>query len=465
MKRNNRLLWVLLGLSGCGGSNDDNPAMKTCSLTAPAASCTNGQVCEDAAGHPTCVAPVVVRGKVLAVDGSPVVGAVVAALDANDAPATGTAMTAADGSYELGVAVARTVQGLPIAMKIKLRASAAGFSTFPSGLRRSLPLELSAAMAADGKLVFRNSATDLVLDAIAAAGELGSITGAVQGDPGKRGVLVVAEGPAVLTGVSAADGAYVLFNAPPGAYTVRGYASGVQLNPALATVAASARTTSVDLSPRAVPLGTVAGSVSIVDAPGASMTSVVLVVASTFNEALKRGEVPPGLRAPKADAPSISGAFTITDVPDGEYVVLAAFENDGLVRDPDTAIGGTQIQRAIIGDGGRQAVLGAGFKLTGALTVLQPGAGEAPDMMANNPTFSWKDDSSEDRYVVEVIDGRGTIVWTHELAKVTGGDVNVVYAGPPLARGTLYQFRATSYRKNNIPISQTEDLRGVFFMQ
>jgi hypothetical protein len=30
-------------------------------------------------------------------------------------------------------------------------------------------------------------------------------------------------------------------------------------------------------------------------------------------------------------------------VPDGKYVALAAFENDGLVRDPDTSIGGTQI--------------------------------------------------------------------------------------------------------------------------
>ena len=111
-----------------------------------------------------------------------------------------------------------------------------------------------------------------------------------------------------------------------------------------------------------MPVGSVSGSVSIVNAPGGSMTSVVLVVASTFNEAMKRGEVPPGLRAPKAGVPSVSGAFAIDGVPDGNYVVLAAFENDSLVRDPDTSIGGTQIQRVQIGDGNRQVALSAGSR-------------------------------------------------------------------------------------------------------
>jgi hypothetical protein len=463
MKRKGLLVWVLLGLGGCGSKDDQQ--MQMCSLAAPVSSCMNGQVCEEAAGKPTCVAPVVVRGRVTAVDGSGVPGALVAALDGNDAAATGTTLSADDGAYELRVPVARMADGQPVAMKIKLRAAAAGFAAFPSGLRRSLPLELSAAAPAEGKLILRNSATDLVLDAIAGAGGLGSITGTVLADPGKRGVLVVAEGPAVLTGVSDSDGAYVLFNAPPGMYSVRGYAAGVQLNAASATVAAGARTMGADLTVRPGPLGTVAGTVNIVNASGGSMTSVVLVVASTFNEALKRGEVPPGLRAPRGDAPSVSGAFTIADVPDGQYVVLAAFENDGLVRDPDTAIGGTQIQRATVGDGGRQVTLSAGFKLTGALAVVSPGAGDAPEVMTSNPTFSWKDDSSEDRYVLEVIDGNGTVIWMRELPRVTGGDVNVPYEGPALTKGKLYQFRATSYRKNNIPISQTEDLRGVFLMQ
>jgi hypothetical protein len=420
---------VLLGLVGCGGDE----AQET---------------------------PLVVQGRILDPAGRPIAGAIVTALDGNEAPVSPAATSGMDGSYELRIAH-DTAAALT---QVKLRAAAAGYETFPSGLRRSLPLSISGAVTLNGKLVLPDGATDIVLTPLANAAGLGSISGTVRAD--KRGVLVVAEGPAALTAISDADGAYVIFNVPAGSYTVAGYAAGVQLEGAMVTVAAGARVSGVDLALRQALLGSVAGSVSIVNAPGGSMTSVVLVVASTFNEALKRGEVPPGLRAPKGGAPNVSGAFTIGDVPDGSYFVLAAFENDGLVRDPDTAIGGTQIQRVELGDGGRQKTLAAGFKITEGLTVMQPGAGDVPEAVAGNPTFMWKDDSSEDRYALDVIDTHGNVVWSNpQLPGASGGNVSVPYAGPPLARGMLYQFRVTSFRKNNIPISQTEDLRGVFLAQ
>jgi hypothetical protein len=466
MRKPGMVLGVLLGgvtggVIGCGG--DDAP--KSCDLARPVDSCESKQVCEDVAGQPTCVAPVVLRGRVLDPQGRGVSGALVAALDANDAPASGTATSATDGAYELRIPVQRTAAGVPVVYKVRLRASAAGFETFPSGLRRSLPFELSNAMMVEGKLAFQSTATDIVLVPLANAGGLGSISGTVAGEPGKRGVLVVAEGPATATAISDVDGAFVIFNVTPGSYTVRGYAAGVQLQPAMATVAAGARADKVDLQLRDVPVGSVSGTVSIVNAPGGSMTSVVLVVKSTFNATLNRGEVPPGLRAPRAGVPSVSGQFTIEGVPDGTYKVLAAFENDSLVRDPDTNIGGTQIQEVEIGDGGRVKTLEAGFKITEALTVMRPGAGEVPDVMASNAlSFSWKDDSSEDRYTLELFDSRGTMVWNVGVPKQTGGDVTVPYNGPALQSGALYQFRATSIHRE-VPISQTEDLRGVFQMQ
>ena len=152
-------------------------------------------------------------------------------------------------------------------------------------------------------------------------------------------------------------------------------------------------------------------------------------------------------------------------MPDGTYKVLAAFENDSLVRDPDTNIGGTQIQQVEIGDAARVKTLDAGFKITEALTVMKPGAGEVPEVMASNAlSFSWKDDSSEDRYTLELFDSRGNMVWNVGVPKQTGGDVAVPYNGPALQSGALYQFRATSFHRD-VPISQTEDLRGVFQMQ
>jgi hypothetical protein len=462
MSKTNICLLMVLGASACGGSEDER---KSCSLADPVGSCSDGKVCEEMGAAPACAAPVVVTGRVGDPAGQPIAAAIVTAVDANDAPTTGTATSQADGRYELRVPMARDDKGAPLPRPIKLRVSAAGFESFPSGLRRSLPLEIAGGTAMGGKLVVTSPATDVVLLPIAGAAGLGTIAGKVQGEPGKRGVLVVAEGPAVLSGISDADGAFVLFNAPPGAYTVRGYAAGVQLAPANVVVAAGARVLAGDLVPQSTALGAVSGTVEMVNAPGGSMTSVVLVVASTFNDALARGEVPPGLRAPRQGNPAISGSFSITDVPDGRYVVLAAFENDGLVRDPDTAIGGTQIQRVEVGPAAREVAAG-GFKVTGGLAVIQPGAGDAPDPVAGAPTFVWQDDSSEDHYALEVVDNHGTVVWRNgNVPRANGGMVSVAYGGPPLARGLLYQFRATSFRRGNVPISQTEDLRGVFTAQ
>jgi hypothetical protein len=444
-------------LAGCGEEKQG----EGCNLSDPVNSCSGGMVCEELAGKPSCAPPLVVEGRVIDPAGAAINGAIVTALDANDSPTSGTAISGADGRYQLRVPAPRAAGGAPLTRAIKLRAAGAGFETFPSGLRRAIPIELSGAVARDGRLVFASGATDLMLTPTTPG--LGSITGTVQGAPGRRGALVVAEGPAALSAISDAGGAFVIFNVPAGSYTVRGYAMGVQLAPAMVTVGAGARATGVDLAARSAPLNSVSGSVSIVNAPGSAMTSVVLVVAATFNQALARGEVPPGLRAPRAGAPSISGSFTIGDVPDGSYMVLAAFENDGLVRDPDTAIGGTQIQRVQV-EGGKEMTLAAGFKVTGGLTVMQPGAGETPEPITGAPTFVWQDDSSEDRYALEVIDSRGTSVWKNEqVPRANGGHVTVNYAGPALAAG-LYQFRVVSFRKGDIPISTTEDLRGVFLV-
>jgi hypothetical protein len=40
----------------------------------------------------------------------------------------------------------------------------------------------------------------------------------------------------------------------------------------------------------------------------------------------------------------------------------------------------------------------------------------------------------------------------------------VVYGGPALEGGMIYQFRATSL-KGGVPIASTEDLRGVFLVE
>jgi hypothetical protein len=298
--------------------------------------------------------------------------------------------------------------------------------------------------------VVKSSATDIELIPLAASTNLGSVSGKVIA-PAPGGTLIVSGS---VTAIADHAGAYTLFNVPAGNVTVSGYASNLQITPAQAAVVAGQDTLGVDLKAiEGAATATVSGNVQIVNAPGGSLTSVVLAVEETFQESVARGEVPRGLRAA-----NISGAFSIKGVPNGKYVVLAAFENDGLVRDPDTSIGGTQIVHITVS--GADQTISQGFKVTGALAVISPGAA-GPEDVSGTPVFKWKDDSSEDSYDVFVFDALGTEVWKTNIPSMQGKDVSVTYAGPALISGMYYQFRAVSI-KSTVPISATEDLKGVF---
>lgn len=338
-----------------------------------------------------------------------------------------------------------------------LRADAAGFATFPSGLRVAIPVDVSQPEKTSAGYRVVNDTTTVALDELADATRLGSVSGKVLAE-GAAGTLVVA-GSA--SGVADKDGTYVIFNVPAGEHEVRGYAAGLSLEPASALVKAGDEVTGVDLAVSDAALGAVNGSVSFVNA-SAKTTSVVLVVASTFNETLKRGEVPRGLRAFP-----VTGSYAFADVPAGDYVVLAAFENDDLVRDPDESIGGTAIQSVSVSGSAMDV---AGFKITGALAVVAPGA-DAPQLLDGAPRFEWADDSSEDGYEVTVLDTFGTEVWKNvDVPRVSGASsVTLDYAGPELSAG-YYQFRAVSWREEKkgtaarTYISATEDLKGVFIV-
>jgi hypothetical protein len=66
---------------------------------------------------------------------------------------------------------------------------------------------------------------------------------------------------------------------------------------------------------------------------------------------------------------------------------------------------------------------------------------------------------------VVVYDAFGNVAWGPlDVAKTTGTNPAVQYEGP-LEKGMFYQFKATSFRTvSKVPISNTEDLRGVFYM-
>ncbi|WP_437680924.1 hypothetical protein [Sorangium sp. So ce131] len=442
--------------------------------------CAGGLTCAElvAGGH-ACYPPVLAKGKVFdSGTTAGVEGARVLALDDQASALTDVTITDAAGSYVLEVPVPRAEDGAPIEdLVFTLRASAQDYQPFPGGLRTALPIASSEATSGDEGWSIETTLTDIALIALPEEQRgLPSISGTVLASGSSGGVLVVAEddGGAGFSAVTDRGGAYTIFNVPAGSYTVSGYAAGLSLDPASAEVSGAALS-GVDLARSEAALGAVSGMINIVNAQGGATTSVVLVVASTFNDTFVRGEVPRGLRTPLSGPPSVSGEFSITGVPAGNYVVLAAFEDDDLVRDPDPNIAGTQLVTVEMPSPGKETSLPDAFKITEALPVIGPGATD-PEPVTSAPTLRWGDDSSEDFYTVVVYNAYGDLVWCLADDEQCDGpsipgasgveEVSVEYGGP-LDPGMYYQFRVTSWRSpggNPGPISATEDLRGVFYV-
>ena len=438
---------------GCGGDDTCDPVANS--------GCDDNQACELVqGGEPTCVAAVAVVGRVFDMEtNAGIGGARIVALDANGAAMSFVVSSAADGSYTLPIPTARTSAGAPAeTFKITLRADASGYLGFPSGIRPALAFDTASAVLTNGRYEIKSSVTDVgLLKLPAGSPATGTIKGHVEDNATNASALVVAEvNGAAHTAIAGRDGDYVIFNVPAGTASVQAYARGYNYTAKTTDVSAGA-TATADLALSSVAGSTVSGSVNIVNVGLGDATSVILVVESTFQSALARGETPPGLRAPDpGTAPSVNGQFSITGVPAGRYVVLAAFENDNLVRD-ESGIGGTSIVHQEV-VGGQDVTIADSFKVTGSVDIVSPGA-NGPEAISGTPTFTWVDDSSEDHYAITVFDSYGTAVWESTTPKSV---VTLTYAGPALKSGMYYQFRVASIKDPAEVISRSEDLKGVF---
>lgn len=453
---------------GCGGDDD------TCDPIAQDG-CDDGYVCEvvDGQEEPACFEPVLVKGNVFDLgDDTAVPGARIVGLDANSSPVSSVAISNDDGNYELAIPTTRTADGTPMGYDITLRADALGYQTFPGGVRQALPVDTTTAVREDGDSgpwVVQTTLTDIGLLALPADAGTAIIHGTADVPDDRIGTLVVAEGSDGIgySAIADRDGDYAIFNLPADDYVVQAYARYVNYDAGEVSLAADDNA-ELDLSINDVATSTLTGQVTFADPGAGDQTSIILVVKSTFDDVLLRGQTPPGLRAPDPGiAPNVDGTFSIEGVPEGEYYILAAFENDNFVRDPDPCIAGTQLVPASIG-GATTVAMEDAFKITGSLDMFGPGA-EGPEAVTGSPTFEWVDDSSEEAYDVVVVDSFGEVVWETRIDGVSGGDVSLPYAGDPLEPGMYYQWRVTSVRRvgetPECKISTTEDLKGVFYLE
>ncbi|MGC4119185.1 MAG: carboxypeptidase-like regulatory domain-containing protein [Myxococcales bacterium] len=383
-----------------------------------ATTCSTDQVCEavqNATPAFQCFAPVILRGKVydLGTSGG-ISGATVLATDENGGPAGAAVKTGSDGTYELRVPSARTdaTTGAFVARKVMLRSQAKNYVPFPSGTRISLPIDTSAAKTEKdgGPYVLKTTQTDVGLSPVdASLQNLPSVSGTIELSADQKSVLLALESTSntVHTTLSAPDGTFSFFNVPAGTWKLSAYCKGFNYT-ALDVTVASTDITGLQVKKSTVTTASLTGKISLV-AGAVQGTSVVLALESTFIESLGRGEMAPGLRAPEqGTAPNLgAGGWTISGIPDGKYVVLAAFENDGDVRDPDPGISGTQIQHITVSNGAITAgSTSPDFKVTAAVELVSPGK-DGPEGVTATPTFTWTTYSNADSYLLTVYDALG----------------------------------------------------------
>lgn len=193
---------------------------------------------------------------------------------------------------------------------------------------------------------------------------------------------------------------------------------------------------------------TVSGQIAFVSAPSGSSTSVILAD-SAFQPSVPSAVAPGGFKAV-----DVTGPWSIPGVTAGKYLVLVAYENDGLVLDPDLAVSAGFATIEVTGD-----LKTADTKVTQALELLGPEGSVA----ASGLTFAWKPEAGADHYDVVLFNQTGQAAWQAQVPHPSSApQVSVPYAGSPLPSGVKLQFRVTAVTSSGSPITRSEDLRGVF---
>jgi hypothetical protein len=418
--------------------------------------CDPARQCEtEVNSAPLCLPPVVVTGRVIASDTlQPIGNARVLLLDTDGVPVVAAATTLNDGTYSVRLPSPRNADESPMGQVVSVRIDAAGYQRFPGGFRTGFTVDTRAAQLDATADQWAVIAPDIQL--VGQPGGTGVLTGTVQLPTAHEPVLVVAEpstGGGAGSGFSGlADGAgiYQIFSLPPGTYTVSAYAKGESYSTAPAAVSAG-EIFQVNMKISGPAASHVTGNVTYLGA-ATGTTSVLLAVESTYYATADRLDVPVGLRATVGG----TGGFIIDAVPDGTYVLLPAFETDGLVRDQSPA--STPIAEVVVSD--FDVAVSATQNVLPAIPLVGPGATGITQVTAA-PILTWQDITGENTYHVTVYDALGRVAWTHDEPSHNGGTPSVPYAGP-LLTGMFYRWQVAALDGAGHIIDSSEDLLGVF---
>jgi hypothetical protein len=341
-----------------------------------------------------------------------------------------------------------------------VRISSQGFNEIPQGSVSPVPFSVSA-----GETFSQTYYMDVL------QGTFGKIDGTV--NPDLSGFLIVATSSGMNSEYhtySGPDGYFVLFNVPYESYEVDAIKSGYQsANQPYVTLTSGSSSATVQINVNQITGSTLTGKVTFL--------------------AVENGTVDISL-LDKISYSVVNGLTTVIDssrnyildnIPAGEYVAWASYENDGYVMDPDWIFknpGALYVSFTIDTSKVRD------FSVTGAITIISPTnpANEITPALADStiPTFQWSSYPQTKEYIIEVRDINGNLIWggftpageiRHSQIPKEWNSVEFNFDGSAVAHlnsGDVYQWRIYSDDEDTPGVqtllSASEDLMGLFIV-
>jgi hypothetical protein len=285
------------------------------------------------------------------------------------------------------------------------------------------------------------------------------------------GVLVIANnGTNGYSSVTGTDGTYSIYNVPAGTYQLQGFLSNYNSVAQSVTVTANTESSGKDITMTSGATGSVTGTVTFL----ATNNGEVDV---TLTDVLTKQTIP-GLVTK-----TVGGAYTISKVPNGTYIVRASYANDSYVVDPDWILKNGEPTVTISGN-----ALSQNFSVTGAVKLVSPTNDSTTtkpvEVTSSTPTFTWTAYSSTSDYVIEVSDINGNVIWGgftkgNTITKnivIPKNQLSIVFNSDSKASSTLkskniYRWRIYASKDDNSSstgwklISVSEEQRGLFIIK
>jgi hypothetical protein len=300
-------------------------------------------------------------------------------------------------------------------------------------------------------------------------GTFGKIEGAVT--PNLSGFLIVATSAgmnAEYHTYSGPDGYFVLFNVPYNSYEVDAIKSGYQsANQPQVTLSSSSSSATVQINVNQITGSTLTGKVTFLAAQNGIVDISLLdkISHSVVN----------GLTV----MIDTSRNYTISNIPAGEYIAWASYENDNYVMDPDWIFknpGALNVSFTTDTSKVRD------FSVTDVINLVSPtnpANSITPDLADSVvPTFHWMAYPQTKEYIIEVRDINGNLVWGgfEENGEIRHAQIPKEWnsaefnfdgsASSPLQPGNIYQWRIYSDDDATPDVqtllSSSEDLMGLF---